>query len=455
MLRKALELIQTIHKSGYAALMVGGAVRDSVMARPIKDIDLATTMPVAELARHFPVSSMGRGRDFGLVSLKFQGQRFEVAQFRVSKILGGDPRTWKTKGSELFKMDALHRDFTINALAMDPAGQVLDPLSGLEDIKTKVIRTVTDPESVFKADPLRLLRAVRFSVQLGFSIDQKAFETIHRLARLILDVASERIGREIIILSSLSGPDFARSLSLMDRTGLLVHVLPEIHALKGLPHDPKHHPEGDVFEHTLAALKASPGQDATLNMAVLFHDAGKACCLEIKGSSPAYPGHGQAGIELIRAAGRRLHLAGDMISSMCFVAAGHMQAARLDEMRPSRIYRIMDHDCWPLLKKVVQLDLRARSANRAGLLKEKFHRAEKKVEAWINREQGKMSPVITGRQVLEHTGLAPGPMVGRVIRMTTQWALDHGVTDQSRILGQALEIAVRLSQTADKNGNSS
>lgn len=435
-LNKALELAGIIQSRGYCALVAGGAVRDTVLKRSIKDVDLATDMPLSLLAGEFSGRDMGRSRNFGIMSIEYQGQRYEVSA------MAGIPGEVSAIARR-YRQDSARRDFTINSMAMDWNGQIIDPFGGQADLKRRLIRATGDPVQRFTEDPLRLLRAVRLAVELDFEVERQTGRSIARLAPLLNSMPGERMGKEVVRMFSLSGRQGARAVRLMQSFGLLEAVLPEIRALEGLPHNPEHHPEGGVLEHTLAALEAGGNDEPDVNLAILFHDAGKAETLSYMDDQPVYHGHDRAGMEAVNRACKRLRLGPEIRQSMEFAAGSHMKSLAIEKMRPSTVYRLLSHPCWPVLKKVIQADLAARGGQEGALFKQKLNQARDRVSAWLDSSR-KKQPVISGRQVMELTGLGQGPLIGRIISRTTEWAMDHNIQDQEQIRAYVLKLAEQI-----------
>ncbi|MFO7727109.1 MAG: hypothetical protein R6X11_02165, partial [Desulfonatronovibrio sp.] len=338
----------------------------------------------------------------------------------------------------MFLSNARQRDFTINAMAMDGQGFILDPLGGRLDIKKRMVRTCDDPKTIFLADPLRMIRAVRFAAGFDFSIEPATLDSISRLSLKIHEAAVERVSRELVMLASLSGPGFARAIVILEQTGLLEQILPEISTLKDLEHDPVHHPEGGVFEHTLAALRSNDQSDPEINLSILFHDAGKAATLEMKKNKPAYHRHDKAGGIIVRKAGHRLRLPGRLIENMYFVARNHMKAHSISQMRPSRVFALLSEPGWPVLKEVVRCDLFARSEEKAVCFEHDVAAAFRKINKWLDRKRTR--PVVSGREVMEYTGLKQGPAIGEILNKVSSWALDHNITDPEKIREYILSL---------------
>jgi tRNA nucleotidyltransferase/poly(A) polymerase len=415
-------LLRAIEAEGHAAFIVGGAVRDLTFGGRGQDVDIATSMPLEELGRFCRTVDIGRSKSFGLVTVLWGGHSFEVARFRgathhdaVGQPTGMDP-------AATFKEDASRRDFTLNAMALDSHGNLLDPFGGQNDIAARLIRCVGDPRERMAEDPLRALRAVRFAARFGFEIEAGTAHAVREIAPRVVQAAAERVARELTKMASQPGPVFAHALQLLSDLDLLPIVLPEIQALHGLEHDADDHPEGDVWEHTLAALRANPQPDQAVNLAVLFHDVGKAVTHELRNGEHTYHGHDRAGTEIIRTLSERLKLGHDLTGGLAFAAENHMKALRLREMRPAKVVRLVADEHWPLLKQVARCDQAARGDAAAGRdLDRLFLGAEARA---ADQPKG---PVISGKRVMELTGLPPGPRIGEIVREVTDWVVDQGV----------------------------
>ncbi len=442
----AREVIRIMGEHGGTALIVGGAVRDLILNRKIRDLDLAADMNPAEISERFKTYPVGKSRDFKTLCIVHQGHHFETTSFRGLNNKTVWPATMQDQTRLVFSRDAMHRDFTINAMALDRDLNLIDPWEGLMDLKSGLIRGVQDPGARILEDELRMLRAVRLAAELGLNLEQETAAAIKKHAQMISKAAPERISRELIKAASLPGCGFAQSIRLMDDLGLLEHLLPEITALKNLPHDPRHHPEGDVFAHTLRAIEVNTEADPVLNMALLVHDAGKAETIRFKQGQATYPGHARAGEKLAASLGERLRLSREMILAVQTVTALHMHMHSLHLMRTSKILELMENPFWGLLVNAARCDQAARGRKNLLELEKNLARARDRVREWVDEKNGCIKPVITGRQVLEHTGIKPGPLVGTIIRKTTVWARDNHIRDESMILKHALHLARMLSR---------
>src|SRR5580658_3373436 len=290
-------IVSDLRRAGHAAYLVGGCVRDLLLGRIPKDFDVATSAQPEEIVRLYPAADRV-GAHFGVVLVHEGGANVEVATFRSDLEYLDGRRPVAVHFETDPRQDVLRRDFTINALLLDPvSGEVLDFTGGRADLDSKLIRAIGDPERRFREDHLRLLRAVRFAARLGFEIETETFAAIHRLAPLIHGVSAERVRDELSRILTEGGP--RRGFELLDATGLLPEVLPEIAAMKGVAQPPEFHPEGDVFVHTLLLLEKLPaGASKTLAWGALLHDVGKPPTFRVAPDRIRFDGHVDVGVRM-------------------------------------------------------------------------------------------------------------------------------------------------------------
>jgi len=254
--------------------------------------------------------------------------------------------------------DALRRDFTINGMFLDPAtGRVIDYVRGRDDLAAKVIRAIGDPAARFDEDRLRLLRAIRFAARLGFEIEPGTWEALRRMASGILEIAAERIGEEIV--KTLREGAARRGFELMAESGLLAAVLPEIMDMRGVEQSPEHHPEGDVFMHTLACIdKIDPTRhDEALALAVLLHDVAKPICRRQQPDGRiTFYGHCEQGAEMTRAICRRLRRSRDVAERAAWLVENHLRHIQVREMRLATLRRFLAEPDIGDLLELVRID---------------------------------------------------------------------------------------------------
>lgn len=440
----AREVMEIIRSRGCICLIVGGAVRDLLWDREIKDLDLATDMKPRDLARLFRTYHKGKSKYFETVCVVYREKHFETTMFRGQELSRMGPAPPQEKKPLAFALDALHRDFTINAMALDEDFILLDPYHGLQDLSNGIIRGVENPRERILEDELRILRGLRLAAELKMDLEHETARCFRDLGGRLNRIAPERKGEELLKMASLPGSDFARALELMDELGILAKLLPEIQALKRVPCYKSKPSQGNTFRHTLAAIQANTGTDPSLNLALLVQDVGKIGVLNIREHPAVYPGHGRSGLPLVKAMASRFKLPSRTTRAMLEVVANHMRMHKIHLLYPSQISRLIQNPCWPVLRAASICDQDAQEQDGGIKQKKRIQRAINKVSRFLsgrNQDTLQVRPVITGRQVLKYTGIYSGPMVGRIIRETTDWALDNYIQDETRILEQAKYLA--------------
>ena len=276
-LSRAVAIAGELRARGFQAWLVGGCVRDLVLGREPVDYDIATDAQPSQLVEIFPKAQLV-GAQFGVVLV----DGVEVATFRSDHTYVDGRHPVEVSFESDAKQDVLRRDFTINALLLDPAlaktsdalpSHVVDYVGGLDDLRERIIRAIGDPEQRFAEDHLRMLRAIRFAARFGFEIEPQTMGAIQRLHDRITRVSPERIREELVRILTERGA--RRGSELLDVSGLLNDILPEVAAMKGVEQPREFHPEGDVWTHTLMMLDGLKAPTATLALGVLLHDVGK------------------------------------------------------------------------------------------------------------------------------------------------------------------------------------
>lgn len=276
----ATDIVRRLTSEGFPAYLVGGCVRDMVMGRTPKDYDVTTRATPEEVLELFP-DALTVGAQFGVVIVPNPAGNVEVATFRSDGVYADGRHPREVRYAQTAREDVQRRDFTMNGLLYDPVtDQVLDYVGGQDDIRARRLRTIGDPFARFREDRLRMLRAVRFAARFGFMVDPGVLEAIRQLAPHIHSVSQERIRDEIVKILT-EGPARA-GFELLDQSGLLAEVLPEIKRMQGVEQPPEFHPEGDVWTHTLMMLEGLQHPTPTLALGVLLHDVGKPPTFSIR-----------------------------------------------------------------------------------------------------------------------------------------------------------------------------
>ncbi|MEX1044793.1 MAG: CCA tRNA nucleotidyltransferase, partial [Chthoniobacterales bacterium] len=305
------------------------------------DYDIATSAKPAEVQKLFP-HTQAVGAHFGVILVMEHGRAFEVATFRSDHeyIDGRRPEmvTFSTP-----EEDADRRDFTINGMFHDPvADQFIDFVGGQADLKSRTLRAIGDPTARFREDKLRLLRAIRFAARLGYDIEPLTWDAIRAHASDIHAVSAERIREELVKI--LAHPNRVRGFDLLDQSGLLKEILPEIEKLKGCEQPPQFHPEGDVFVHTRAMLELlPPDTPATIALAVLFHDIGKPPTFRYHADEDRirFSGHDRVGAAMTEKLMDRLRFSRHDIERVAEAVRQHMVFKDVQNMRTAKLKRFM------------------------------------------------------------------------------------------------------------------
>ncbi len=424
----AIRIVRRLRDAGHIAYFNGGCVRDMLRGVEPQDYDIATSATPEEIQRLFP-KTVPVGAQFGVVIVVENGHNFEVATFR-SDIGSEDGRRPAAVRYGTPEEDARRRDFTINGMFYDPlAGEVIDFVGGRADIQWRIVRTIGDPRARFAEDKLRLLRAVRFAANLEYLIEPATFAAIQEMAPQIHVVSAERIRDELIKI--FTRPHAGRGLELLDATGLLKEVLPEVAAMKGVEQPPEFHPEGDVFQHTklmLDALPAEPG--VVLAFAVLLHDVGKPATFERAPDRIRFNEHDRVGAEMAERILRRLRFPNEQIEKIVLCVAEHMRFQFVKEMRPAKLKRILARETFPVELELHRLDCVAshRNLDNYEFLKQKA--------AELPPEVVKPAPLITGHDLLA-LGLKPGPLVGQILREVEEAQLEERLRSREEALAFA------------------
>jgi poly(A) polymerase len=341
----AKHICSVLQGAGYQAFLVGGCVRDIVQGRPAKDFDVATDATPDRVQELFP-ESVGVGAAFGVILVldAHSSAKVEVATFRTDLAYSDGRRPDAVIFGNSAEQDVRRRDFTINGLLLDPRdGRILDFVGGQEDLKAGLVRAIGDPAARFREDKLRLLRAVRFAARLDFRIETATFQAVRRHAGEIGTVSAERIREELTRILSEGGA--RRGFELLDESGLLAHVLPEISRMHGVEQPPEFHPEGDVWIHTLLLLGQLPaGVSPTLAWGALLHDVGKPPTFAAPrgaGGRIRFDGHVEVGTRMAEEIAHRLRFSAEETERVKCLVAQHLRFKDVFEMRPATLKRFV------------------------------------------------------------------------------------------------------------------
>jgi poly(A) polymerase len=366
------------------------------------------------------------GAQFGVVLVLESGHQFEVATFRSDEAYLDGRRPTGVKFSSP-EQDAQRRDFTVNGLFYDSlTGDIIDFVGGRADIERKIVRCIGDARQRFTEDKLRLLRCVRFASNLGYDIEPATFAAARELAGQINVVSAERIRDELIKI--LTRPNAGRGLELLDATGLLPEILPEIAAMKGVEQPAEFHPEGDVFTHTKLMLDSLPANPSpVLALAVLLHDVGKPPTFERAPDRIRFNEHDRIGAEMTAQILERLRFPNDTIAKVVLCVAEHMRFQFVKEMRPAKLKRMLARETFPDELELHRIDCASSHKNL-----ENYEFLKTKV-AELPPEVLKPTPLLTGHDLLA-LGLTPGPLVGQILREAEEAQMEERLRSREEAL---------------------
>ncbi len=426
----AISIIRILREHGHKAYLVGGCVRDLLLGREPADYDVATDATPEQVMRIFP-ETYAVGAQFGVVLVPSperdvasnvsietgadvtcyvspKGNVVEVATFRSDIGYSDGRHPDQVRFSKDPREDVERRDFTINGLLLDPVtNEVLDFVGGRKDLKACIIRTIGNPDRRFSEDKLRMLRAVRFAARFGYTIEPETFQAIQKLASQIHQVSRERVRDE---LSKMLTEGHARqAFLLLDQTGLLHEVLPEIETMKGVEQPPQFHPEGDVFIHTLLLLDKLPHPcPITLAWGALLHDVGKPATFRVASDRIRFDGHVDVGVKIAEEICARLRFSKDETNRILALVDNHMRFAHVQQMKESTFKRFVR---MPRFDEHLQLHRMDCLSSHEDLTSYNFTREKM---AAMTPAALRPAPLITGDDLIA-AGYPPGPQFKKIL----------------------------------------
>ena len=427
----ALGLARRLAKAGFQVFWVGGCVRDARLGQAPTDYDIATDATPDEI-EHLFRKTIPVGKQFGVIMVLEAGHEYQVATFRAE----GDYADGRRPGSVRFtdaREDTLRRDFTINGLFYDPlADELHDWVGGQADLEARRIRTIGDPAERFGEDRLRLLRAVRFAVQLGFEIEPATFAVVQQHAAAIREVSAERIRDELLKL--FRPPHAAHGLDLLHESRLLPEVLPELAATIGCEQPPEYHPEGDVFTHIRLMLSHLPADaGTTLIWSVLMHDIAKPATLSRDGGRIRFLGHEKVGATMALEIMNRLRFPKAESAAVKTSVRHHMQLKDAQQMRPATLRKLFLRPTFPVELALHRLDSLASS----GKL-DNFEFLEAKLGEFQDQPE-LQKPLVDGGDLIA-LGQVPGAELGRLLSDIRDRQLAGELTTREKALAWAREV---------------
>jgi poly(A) polymerase len=424
--KAAAEIVARLRAAGHQAYFVGGCVRDLLLGRPPADFDVATSAPPDQVLALFE-KTFAVGAHFGVVLVCTGEIVTEVATFRSDAAYSDGRHPDAVRFSNIPEEDVKRRDFTINGMMLDPANDaVLDWVGGIQDLNAGLIRAIGDPGKRFTEDKLRMLRALRFAARFAFELDPATARAIDRLAAEVRQVSRERVRDELTRM--LTEGHARRAFELLDSTGLLVQVLPEVVRLKGVKQPPQYHPEGDVWVHTLLLLQGLPaGCPAALAWAALLHDIGKPATFRVAPDRIRFDGHVEAGIRIAEEICRRLRFPNHETEQVLSLIANHMRFADVRKMKESTLKRFFRLEHFDQHLALHRLDCLASHGSL-----ELYEFARQRFET-LPEQQVRPPLLLTGKDLIE-AGYRPGPQFSKMLAMAEDAQLEGVVTTRDQAL---------------------
>jgi poly(A) polymerase len=426
----AAEIVARLRAAAHQAYFVGGCVRDLLLGRDPADFDVATSATPDQVLGLFE-KTFAVGAHFGVVLVCIQQDAqevvTEVATFRSDGVYTDGRHPDAVRFSDSPEEDVKRRDFTINGMMLDPAtGQVLDLVGGVQDLNAGVIRAIGDPVQRFTEDKLRMLRGVRFAARFAFTLDAATFRAIESQGPAIHQVSFERVRDE---LTRMLTEGHARvAFELLDATGLLLQVLPEVVKMKGVAQPPQYHPEGDVWVHTLLLLEGLPaGAPVALAWAALLHDVGKPATFRVAPDRIRFDGHVDVGVRLAEEICRRLRFSNYETEQILLLIANHMRFADVQKMKESTLKRFFRLPHFEEHLALHRLDCLAAHGNLA-----LYDFAKNRYEN-LPKEEVRPSLLLNGKDLIA-AGYRPGPEFSAMLASAEDAQLEGTVQTREQAL---------------------
>lgn len=425
-------LLSRLRENGFEAYVIGGAVRDILLQKTPGDYDVATSAEPSEVISVFgEKQSHPTGISHGTVTVISDGMPIEVTTFRVDGDYVDSRHPEKVRFTRSLQEDVRRRDFTVNALALSEDGMVIDYFGGIKDLKERVLRTVGDPKERFEEDALRILRALRFSAEYGFSIEKSTSDEIFRQKDSLLHLSVERIWKEFsrLICGSFCAPILRRYFDVFSV------ILPEIAPMQGFEQNNPHH-IFDVWEHTLAAMTVVP-PTPVLRAAILFHDIGKPSCYELgEDGIGHFRGHPKVSAAMTEAILQRFKVDTDTKETVVLLIKAHDVPLEPNLKSVRRRLAQYGEERVRLLLEVKRADISAHSVKSAYRLPE-LDRFEKMLDQAIKDQLcfSYASMAVDGKDLIE-MGIPAGTRLGAIKKQLLNEIIDGLLPNEKTALLQ-------------------
>ncbi len=438
--------------AGEELSLVGGPVRDAILGRVALDLDFTTSADpdkILKIVKPLASATWDVGREFGTIAAQIGDHKIEITSYRADSYDKGSRKPTVEFGDNL-EDDLKRRDFTVNAMALRlPSKTFVDPHQGLRDLMLETLRTPAAPEISFSDDPLRMMRAARFTSQLGFELDPAAFTAMRDMASRIEIISAERVRDELSKLLISKNPQ--PGLELLVESGIAELVLPELPALR-LEVD-EHHHHKDVYQHSLTvvaqAISLEPqygfDRDLTLRLAALLHDIGKPATRKLEqGGSVTFHHHDVVGAKLAKKRLMALRFDNDTIKAVCRLIELHLRFfGYSDQQWSDSAVRRYVRDADDQLKRLhilTRADVTTRNQRKADRLAHAYDDLEARIKVLAEQEQlDAMRPDLDGEEIMQLLGIKPGREVGQAYNFLLELRLDEGAIGKDEAKKRLLE----------------
>jgi len=403
--KEAINIIKTLRENDFESYLAGGCVRDILLNRKPKDYDIATNAKPNDIEKIFD-KTISVGKKFGVIIVIMNEKQFEIATFRKDGQYKDGRRPSKIEFSSI-EEDAQRRDFTINALFLDPIdNKIYDFVNGKKDLENKIIRFVGKPEERIQEDRLRIMRGIRFALKYNFTIEKETYKAIKRNSYKINDISQERITEELFKMLDCKQP--REMLNLLFDTNLIYYILPEIAIMKNITEPIKYHPEKYLLEHTIRTMEnLNNEKDLELIFAGMIHDIGKPHTRE-RTNRIRYNGHDKVGADMTERLCERLKLSNAIKIKLVALVGNHMKFQYIKEMKKSKLKKYISSKYWNELLKLHKADCLASNMNL-----ENYNYAIKKQKI-LEKEGLKPDPFIAGKDLI-NMGFIPSPQFSKIL----------------------------------------
>ncbi len=448
-------ILNKIQKSGFEAYIVGGSVRDFLLGKKPKDWDITTNAKPEEIQKIFPKSFYNN--TFGTVTVVNKDtedeslKNIEITTYRIDEGYSDRRHPDEVKFTPNLLEDLARRDFTINAMALkirDNSFEIVDLFNGKDDLEKKLIRAVGDADKRFSEDALRMLRAIRFSSQLGFEIDKNTFEAMQKNSELLKFVSQERIRDEFekIILSDKA----YEGVELLRTSGLLTYIVPELE--RGVGVDQNKHHIYTIYEHCALSLKHCPSKKLEVRLASLFHDIAKPQTKAGIGPDSTFYNHDFVGAKFARKILTRLKFSNKIIDKITLLVKNHMFYYNVDEVSEAGVRRLIKRTGKENLKDL--MDLRIADRLGSGVPKAKPYKL-RHLEYLI--EKVSKNPIsakmlkINGQDIMKILNVKSGPKIGAILKVLLSEIIENPENNTKEYLEKRIKELYKLSPEEIKN----